>query len=1569
MEALEALPAAESGDPAALAVVRRWPGWGAASWLFDRPTTDTEDVLVRRMQAALADDEYRRAAALLDTSFYTPAWLVTLLWDALVSVGFDGGTVLIPGAGAGRFAGGCPTRLRERCAFVGVEADPVVARIGAVLNPDMHVIAEPMEAVTLASDAFDVVIGNVPFSGSTVHDRTAPRTFMLHDYMVWRAARAVRPGGLVVLITATSTIDATRRPWADTGCGFVTAVRLPSGLFTDTHVAADLIVLRKGDSACLEPADPPGVADRMELPDMVRPVQVSAWWGHHNDLVAGQMAPTGAWRQPLAVTCPAVQIRPTVAACVKRAFAMVPQWVAVGELPAWMTSVDAADGRKEGSFHATDDGQFVKIVGGQPQPVKPSAELRALVELRDLAGELLARETNWDTPDEQLEPLRRRLRDTYRAYTQRWGCLNRGELVAGKPDPDAGLPQWTWRRPTLGGFRSDPDAALVWALEVYDQESGTAHEATILSERVNRRPAAVTRATNPDEALTISVAETGGVDVPRVAALLGIPAGDVPAALGERVVLRPDGQWVLAHDYLWGDIDTKLAECRAVLSGGGPAALADTMRRLEHARPDPVGPEHIRVALGAPWLPDPVALLEQFCVDVFGAKVTWEWSPATHSWQASRWLPSEHIAPLAYTRYGTPHKNAFELMTAALNGKAVTITHTDPDTGKVTKLSDATVQAASTLDAIRDRFEGWVWSDTDRTAAVVGAYNATFNSFVPRRDDGRHLTVPGLAPHVELWPWQTDALDRTLSTPAVLCDLPVGAGKTLVAGATALRLRQLGVVNRPLYIVPGHLVEQAAREIRQAFPTANVLAATRDDMAGERRRTFAARCALGDWDLVIMSHDSFKLIPLPVADEHAWLVRSRDRYEAALRNSDTNSFTSKEVARRLRTIDNKMRKLREDATDPAMLTFDQLGVDHLQVDECVAFKRLGGVCHTDGFNPATSARALDLHMKTEWLRDRYPTRPTLVLYTATPWTNSILETFTWQTLCQPDRLAAAGLDNLDAWIASFVTMTTRVEPSPEGASLRTATRPLEYTNVGALMRMLSEVAVLVDPAKLPLDRPTREDHLCVVDRTSAQASFVADLADRADRIRRGGVPPERDNMLKVCGEGRAVALDPQLVALGDPTAPKLGACATEVARLWAEHQHDQFDAGTEPGAFQMVFCDLGTPKPGDASTYGRLRDLIVAAGVPADKVRWVHDATDDKAKAALFAACRNGQVAVLLASTETAGLGTNVQQRLVAIHHLDCPWRPSDLEQREGRGLRHGNRYRQVHVWRYIARETFDAFTWDAVARKQHIPAQMIAAATDPTISTVEELAATEIGYAELSAIASGNPLLLRHSQLRSDARRLRLLRALSAQQVTAARRILDAAQRRHATHVTEHENLASFAQLWASGIDHDHHDMFGLGYAIDLLRTKERTRPIRCWYHGVRLTVEHTIDPTSGKLVGISVTVDGYGAVGSSRAPLVTWRHRARDLAGGRVTARSITGDLDQWLGSLVEQLMVIDTKIDAAHQEIVAAQQVVDGWQFEHADELTAIETEMEAVSAMLHDLAQPATTETHATVTEAA
>lgn len=1354
-------------DDSQRSILEAFPGWGPVSKLFDPQPRGVWAQLADELEA-VAGAELGGAARVVDTSFFTPPALVAHMYEVLRSAGFTGGSVLDVGCGTGAFLRHAPADMD--IAVTGVDADPLSTQIARVLHPGARFITGELQKVALPRSGFDVAVGNVPFSAARVHDSAVGFYGSLHEYFVQRAVAAVRAGGYVVLVTSRHTLDGKYGLAGEISrhADLVGAVRLPSGYFkhAGTDVIADVLVLRVRDGRQQWGWRPPAGLEctetlQAEISGRYHCERVSRFWGEHPQLVAGSMRLTGFERHPLAVDAD----RP--AAAVAAAFTAL-EPLLVPYAAADTTATDLADvrltddlGRKEGSLHVVD-GQVVRVVDGELALVaRPSAELRMLIDLRDAALALVDAESDWDRPDGEVSPLRRACRQAYEAYVGSFGALNRGVITEGKPDPETGMPKLGWRAATLGGFRKDPDAPIVLALELFDQETGEAAPAPILTRRVNKRPVPATSAAGPAEALAICLGEGRGLDLDRIAALLGLDNTESALAhLGDLAYQDPrTGQPVTARDYLCGDVRVKLRE--AIEAAAADSGYQRNVAALEAVQPPWLGREEIRIELGSPWVS--AGDVADFCAEVFGARARVEHIAPLAAWEVHG--TRRQMAAEAQIAYCTPRMDAFALLQTGLNGAAPTVFDEVFDSVARrwvrVRNADQTEAAEHKLASIQERFSLWIWENADRERRIVEQYNATMNARVLRSHDGSHLQFPGLADGIELWPWQRDFIDHAVSTPAVFCSHQVGLGKTLTAITLAMTLRQFGIANRVGLIVPNHLIEQATRQAYQAHPAGRFLIVSRSDLHGDARRRFAARCATGDWDLVIMTHETFSSIPVPQEVEQDWLEEQLGELE---NYSRCQGYTGKRIAAAVRSLKGRIERLRSAFNDPAAITFKHLGLDYLLVDEADRFRRLAVATRADGFSLGASKRAMDLFLKISMLRRATPHRPHACLLTGTPFTNTLAEAYVWQRMLAPEQLERTGLGHFDAWAAQFVRYEVLIETSPDGSGFRSRRRPAVIQNVPELRTMLSEVMSMVRADTTGLKRPEERRITEVSTPTAAQRDYMDSLVVRADDLRARRVGADADNMLLICGDGRKVALDPNLVGIGG-AAPKLNDVAVRVAEIYHRTKDRTYTGGRAAGAFQLVLCDLGTPKAGDNQSYGRLRAELIDRGVPGTKIRFVHEASTPKAREALFSACRDGRVAVLISSTAKGGIGTNIQTRLHSLHHVDPTWTAAAWEQRNGRAIRNGNQHNSVDIYSYVAEGTFDAYMFGTVERKARGFEQLYRA--DGQAREIEDLTGDgTLSFAELKAAAAGNDLLLRQHEVSTRLRKLRLAQVTVQQNV-----------------------------------------------------------------------------------------------------------------------------------------------------------------------------------------------------------
>ncbi|WP_181392039.1 DEAD/DEAH box helicase family protein [Pseudonocardia dioxanivorans] len=1398
--ALQTLRAPRDGRPFTAdeqAVLARWSGWGAVPEVFD-PLR--EDLAWARAQLAdlLDPQEMKAAARNTLNAHYTDLGLVAPIWSALQQLGFREGRVLEPGCGSGNFIGAAPAGAQ----MVGVEVEPVTAAIAAALYPNAEIRSESFAQTRAPAGSFDMVVGNVPFGKVVLADRdyNAPG-HSIHNHFILRSLQLTAPGGLVALITSRYTMDAAnpaaRREMAQLA-DLVAAIRLPQDAHqraAGTHVVTDLLIFRRREDDYEPDANSPG----WELTELVdldgKQVRINSYFAARPEMVCGHLAVTRGQFSDADLTV--VADAPAADLLTERLTATVEEARARGLLhapsapaatrPAAYVPADAhvADG------HIHHDGtQFVQASNGQyipfAVPKTQEPELHALLELRDTAVRLLEAEAASLDYTAELDELRQQLNTTYDAYLAQYGPLNRFTWRrTGRTNPETNEPVMARIAPPQGKFRSDPAAPVVYALEHFDPTTQHATKADIFTQRVVAPRTPQLGADTAEDALAICLDTHGRVDLTEIARLLGLDDQQARAALGSLVFEDPaqDDKLVPSAEYLSGQVREKLAIARAAATDD--PRFETNVAALIAVVPADLAPEDIVARLGASWID--VRYVQQFLRELLDDSHLTVEHPYGSNWK----VDGDCYGITATSTWGTEDYAAPKLAEALLEQRPIVVQDEvevpvpggGTTTRRITNLAK-TVAAQGKADEIAERFSEWVWEDPQRATELARVYNDRFNSLVLRSYDDVKLTLPGLALSFEPRPHQIAAVARMIHEPAVGLYHEVGAGKTAEMAMGVMELRRLGMVRKPAVVVPNHMLEQFAREFQQLYPRAKLLAASSADLVKDKRRAFVARVTTGDWDAVIMTRTAFERIAMSPTAQADYLDAQLSELREALERQRSEGQqgrrnTLKQLETRLLNAEEKIKERLAKDYDPAV-TFEQTGIDYVVVDEAHDFKNL----HTASRIPSAaiegSNRAADLEMKMHYLRRRHGLRVG-TFATATPIANSITEAHVMQRYLRPDLLEAAGVLDFDTWAATFGQTTAEIEISPDGGTPRLKARFAKFHNVPELLRMWWVSGDVKTAEDLNLPRPElfarpedgkRLPQTVIVPASAELVGFMSELAERAERVRSRAVRPQQDNMLLISSHGRAAALDMRLV--GHPMTPgesKLEAAADTIADIWRKHRDDRFHrrdgtAHPTPGGFQIVFCDLSTPKPDEWNAYDELRALLATRGLPEERVRFIHEARNDREKAELFEACRNGEVAVLIGSTGKMGVGTNVQARAIALHHLDCPWRPADLAQRDGRALRQGNAYAEIGIYRYVTEGSFDAYSWQTVARKASFIAQVMRGRLD--LREIEDIGDAALSFNEVKALAAGNPLLL--DKAKADAELTRLERLERAHQQSKGR-------------------------------------------------------------------------------------------------------------------------------------------------------------------------------------------------------
>ena len=1332
-------------------ILAQYVGWGGLADCFDERHSKYAE-----LKALLTEEEYAAARGSTLNAHYTTPVVIRAVYDALANMGFQGGNILEPSCGVGNFFGMLPEAMGGSKLY-GVELDSLTGRIAQQLYQRANITVQGYERVSYPKDFFDAAVGNVPFGNYQVNDKAYNRLgFSIHNYFFAKSLDLVRPGGIVAFVTSRYTMDAKDpavRRYLAQRAELLGAIRLPNNAFkanAGTEVVTDIIFLQKRDHIDL--SEPVWV----QLGESANGFTINRYFIDHPEMILGvQTAESTQYgRQDFTVIpIEGADLSEQLAEAIQNIHGTYTE-----AAPAELEGAEAdnsipADPAVRNYSYTVVDGKVYFRENSRMSPVCISGtaegRVKGLIGLRDCVRTLIEYQTE-DYPDEDIQAEQRKLNTLYDVFVRKYGRIT--------------------ARANSTAFRADSSYFLLSSLEVLDDEGKFVRKADMFSKRTIKRRVVVSHVDTASEALALSMGERAKVDMPYMMELTGKTEEEIYKDLQGVIFLNPlhddtdaRPKYLPADEYLSGNVREKLAiaKQRAELH---PEDYTVNVQALESVQPTDLTAAEISVRLGATWLP--VDVVNQFMYELMGTpwymrdKICVHYSQYTGDWRIEG-KSRDRSSVQAYSTYGTARANGYKIIEETLNLRAVRIfDYIEDEHGNRTPVLNKkeTAIAQGKQELIKQAFQDWIWKDPQRRERLTRLYNEKFNSIRPREYDGSHINFVGINPAITLRPHQVNAIARILYGGNTLLAHVVGGGKTFEMVAAGMESKRLGLCQKSLYVVPNHLTEQWATEFLQLYPAANILVATRRDFEAKNRKRFCGRIATGDFDAIIIGHSQFEKIPMSIERQRYILEQQeRDILDglAELKANHGERFSIKQLERARKSIQAKLEKLNDQSRKDDVVTFEELGVDRLFVDEAHSFKNLAAFSkmrNVGGISQTEAQKSSDLYMKCRYLDELTGGRG-VIFATGTPVSNTMVELYTMQKYLQYHSLEEHGLLHFDAWASTFGETVTAIELAPEGTGYRSKTRFSRFYNLPELMSMFKEIADIQTADMLNLPVPKVNYHNIVLKPSEHQKEMVAALSERAEKVRNRMVDPSVDNMLRITNDGRKLALDQRMMNPMLPTSDtgKVSASAGNVYAIWqrtAEHR-----------STQLVFCDLSTPKnDSQFNVYDALRDELIAMGIPDEEIAYIHSAKTEVQKKELFGKVRSGQIRVLIGSTAKMGAGTNVQQRLIALHHLDCPWRPADLQQREGRIIRQGNENPEVEIYTYVTENTFDSYLYQLVEGKQKFIGQIMTSKSP--VRSAEDIDETALSYAEIKALCTGNPLIKERMDLDIDVQRLRLLKS-----------------------------------------------------------------------------------------------------------------------------------------------------------------------------------------------------------------
>lgn len=1348
INAIKTLKEIESSNrqatPAEQEILAKYVGWGGLDSYFKAENN-------AQLKALLNDDEYKAALASTLTSFYTPPAVIRAVYNAFNNLGFKTGNILEPSCGVGNFMGLCPTNMSDS-KFYGVELDDISGRIASKLYPQANIAVQGFETTNLPDNFFDAAVGNVPFAQLKVLDKKYDKyNFLIHDYFFAKTLDKVRPGGIIAFITSKGTMDKKSskvRKYIAQRAELLGAIRLPNDTFSKTagtEVTSDILILKKRERMIdIEP-------DWVHLGKDDNGITINSYFVEHPEMILGEMqevsGPFGAKAECIAYE------NANLEDLLNEAVSNID-----GEYKAQAIEKlfeDTEDDEDADLIPATPDVKNFSytVVDGdiyyrqnsvmEKQKVNKTAEkrIKALVKVREALREVLNNQLE-DMPDEIIANSQRKLNVIYDRFVNEYGYIN--------------------SKANMKAFEKDNSINLLASLEKFDSEKNYKGKSDIFSKRTIKPHKAVDKVDTASDALAVSISEKAKIDLEYMSQLYGKSVDDIIDEL-EGVIFNVPGTdiYQTADEYLSGNVREKLRTALSY-SYDKPEQYDCNITALKAVQPVDLTATEIDVRLGATWLP--VDVVRDFMYETIGTpryirdSIDVSYSEYNAEWRISHKSFDKSVN--AVSTYGTKIINAYKILEDTLNLRDVKIFDNVFENGKERRIlnKEETAIAQSKQELIKSRFASWIFSDRDRRERLCRLYNEKFNSVRPREYDGSHLIFDGMNSEIQLREHQRNAVAHAIYGGNTLLAHTVGAGKTFEMVAIAMESKRLGLCNKSLFVVPNHITEQMGIEFMQLYPAANILVATKKDFETANRKKFCSRIATGDYDAVIIGHSQFEKIPMSIERQRQIIETQIDDVIESIafaQNNNAENFTIKQLEKTKKNLENKLQKLNDQSRKDDVVTFEELGVDRLFVDEAHYYKNLflyTKMRNVAGVGQTEAQKSSDLFMKCRYL-DEITDGKGVVFATGTPISNSMTELYTMQRYLQYNKLLELGLNNFDAWASTFGETVTALELSPEGNGYRMKTRFAKFFNLPELMSTFREIADIKTADVLDLDVPDVERHNVLTKPSEQQKEIIAGIGDRADKVHSGAVDPSVDNMLKITNDGRKLALDQRLInpMLPDFEGSKLNVCADNIFSLWDKTKEDRLA--------QMVFCDISTPNgAGKFNVYDELKAKLIAKGIPENEIAFIHDAKTNQQKQDIFSQVRSGKIRVIIGSTSKMGAGTNCQDKLIALHHLDCPWRPSDLQQREGRIIRQGNKNSLVHIYSYLTENTFDAYLYQLVENKQKFISQIMTSKSP--VRSAEDIDELQLSYAVAKALCSGNPLIKEKMDLDVQVSKLKILKA-----------------------------------------------------------------------------------------------------------------------------------------------------------------------------------------------------------------